>query len=112
MATYLFTYRSAKDYESTDETYGEWMSWFSELGPAVKELGNPIFDRREVGDCRPGTTVLGGYSLIEAESLEEAVGFADRCPALAHRGGVEVGEITFLGAAEADEAPKVGAAAS
>ena len=112
MATYLFTYRSAKDYESTDETYGEWMSWFSELGPAVKELGNPIFDRREVGDCRPETTVLGGYSLIQAESLEEALGFASTCPALAHRGRVEIGEITFLGAGDPDEAPEVEAAAS
>jgi hypothetical protein len=111
MATYLFTYRSAKDYESTDETYGEWMSWFSELGPAVKELGNPIFDRREVGDCRAEATVLGGYSLIGAESLDEAVGLAARCPALAHRGGVEVGEITFLEAVNADEAQEVEAAA-
>jgi hypothetical protein len=112
MATYLFTYRSAKDYGSTDETYGEWMSWFGDLGPAVKELGNPIFDRREVGDCRPETTVLGGYSLIQAESLEEAVGLASRCPALAHRGGVEVGEVTFLGAGDPDEPPEVEAAAS
>ena len=112
MATYLFTYRSAKDYESTDETYGEWMSWFGELGPAVKERGNPIFDRREVGDCRPETTVLGGYSLIQAESLEEAVGFASKCPALPHRGGVEVGEITVLGASDRDEAPKLEATAS
>jgi hypothetical protein len=112
MATYLFTYRSAKDYESTDETYGEWMSWFGELGPAVKELGNPIFDRRELGDCQPETTALGGYSLIEAESLEEAVGLAAGCPALAHRGGVEVGELTFLGAGDPDEAQEVEAAAS
>jgi hypothetical protein len=112
MATYLFTYRSAKDYETTDETYGEWMSWFGELGPAVKELGNPIFDRREVGDCRAETTVLGGYSLIEADCFEEAVGLAIRCPALAHRGGVEVGEITFLGAGDAGEAQRVEAAAS
>jgi hypothetical protein len=112
MRTYLFTYRSAKDYESTDETYGEWMSWFGELGPAVKELGNPIFDRRDIGDCRPETTMLGGYSLIEAEGLEEAVVHAATRPALAHRGGVEVGELTFLGAGDADEAQEVEAAAS
>jgi len=107
MATYLFTYRSAKDYESTDETYGEWMAWFGELGSAVQELGNPIFDRRQVGDCQPETTVLGGYSLIEAESLEEAVSFAGRCPALIHRGGVEVGELTFLATGDADQAAEV-----
>jgi YCII-related domain-containing protein len=112
MATFLFAYRSPKGYEGTDETYGEWMSWFNELGSAVTELGNPIFDRRQVGECRSDVTLLGGYSLISAESLEEAVAFADRCPAVAHGGGVEVGEVTFLGAADPDKAPSAEAAVS
>jgi hypothetical protein len=46
-----------------------------------------------VGNCGPATN-LGGYSLIRAGSLDEAIALAQDCPMLADRGGVEVGELT------------------
>jgi hypothetical protein len=63
----------------------------------VLDVGNPIFSREAVGDCSSAKTVLGGYSIVEADSLEDAVELASRCPGIEHyRGGVEVGEITQL----------------
>jgi hypothetical protein len=42
----------------------------------------------------PSRPNLGGYSLISAESIDEAVELARNCPFLRLGGGVEVGELT------------------
>ena len=39
---------------------------------------------------------VGGYSLIRANSYEEAARIAKGCPALAHNGSVEIREISKL----------------
>jgi hypothetical protein len=38
-------------------------------------MGNPFFTRTTIGDCG-ANTVLGGYSLVTADSLAEAAAFA------------------------------------
>ena len=43
-------------------------------------------------------TELGGYSIVSADDLSAAVAIARSCPALSAGGGVEVGELTRLGA--------------
>jgi hypothetical protein len=96
MSTYLFIYRSQKDYApSSDDALAEWGAFFKGIGSNVADVGNPVFDRRELGNCGD-ETVLGGYSMITADSLDEAVRLTKDCPALKRGGGVEVGEITPL----------------
>ena len=38
--------------------------------------------------------MLGGYSLIDADSLDQAIALAQSCPLVDHGGGVDVGELT------------------
>jgi hypothetical protein len=40
--------------------------------------------------------VLGGYTLITADSLDAAVALAEGHPLITRGGGVEVGELTLL----------------
>lgn len=99
MNTYAFTYRMPDGFERTPEAVVEWSNWFAQLGTHVVDRGNPIFTRTSVGET--ATTALGGYSLVEATSLEEAAELAAGCPVVANGGGVEVGEITVVDVAHA-----------
>ena len=92
MSTYLFTFRAPDGYAPTPDTFSRWASWQVELGARLKDRGNVAFTASTVGDCGPSTR-LGGYSLIRATSLDEAVALAQDCPILPDRGGVEVGEL-------------------
>jgi hypothetical protein len=93
MTSYLFSFRTPADYQPGAIDTAEWEKFFEGIGTGVQDVGNPIFDRRPVGHTG-ADTVLGGYSVIGAESLEEAVRLAGGCPLIEVGGGVEVGEIT------------------
>ena len=97
MANFLLTYRSAKDGRQAGTGHmAAWQAFFDGLGSHLVDAGNPIFTREGLGDCSPETTLLGGYSIIEADDLESAVALARGCPELSSAGGVAVGEITAL----------------
>ena len=97
MSTYLFSYQAPNGYAPSPEAAEVWSAWFEELGEAVEERGNPTFTSESVGISRVETH-LGGYSLIHATSLDEAIEFAKGCPIVGAGGGVDVGEITFVDA--------------
>ena len=65
------------------------------LGGHLADRGNPAFTRTTAGNCGPGT-VLGGYTLITAGTLEEAAALAADHPLIFRGGGVEVAELTLL----------------
>ena len=96
MPSYLFTYRTPHDYVAGEaEMTKAWMAFFDAMGSAVEDIGNPVFSRETTGHTGAGT-VLGGYSMISAGSLEEALALAGGCPLIERGGGVELGEITPL----------------
>ena len=83
------------------ETLTAWGAWFGTLGDQVIDQGLPTHGATAVGECGAGS-VPSGYSVVEAENLEAAVAIAERCPALAEGGGVQVGAAVHLpGAAPA-----------
>ena len=95
MPTYVIANRAPKEYRGSAETMAAWNAWFEQLGANLVDRGNPVFERRTLGNC--GTdTVLGGYTLVSADNLDAAVALAAGCPHLAIGGGVEVGELTIL----------------
>jgi hypothetical protein len=97
MTTFLLVYRAAKnDTRSDPAVMAAWQTFLEALGGSLVDTGNPIFAQSTLGDCNTDTTVLGGYSIIEAADLDAATALADRCPTLTTAGGVEVGEITPL----------------
>jgi hypothetical protein len=98
MAKFLYLYSGgqlAETPEAQEREMQEWVAWFGSLGDAVVDIGNPF---------GPGTTVtngsatdggasqLGGYSIINAESLAEATRNTKGCPVLQSGGSVEVYE--------------------
>jgi hypothetical protein len=49
------------------------------MGSQLRDLGKPVFNRATVGDSADGA-LLGGYSLVTAQSLDDAVTLAKDCP--------------------------------
>ena len=77
MATFVFTYRAPQNYTlGTPDGIAAWSSWFESMGAHLADMGQPVAEATTVGDCgeiRP----LGGYSLITADDLGEAVALAN-----------------------------------
>jgi hypothetical protein len=96
MATFVLAYRTPTNYRpGSADAMATWNAWFENTGANLVDRGNPVFTSRALGNCGANTT-LGGYSLVTADNLEEAVAVAKGCPFLADGGGVEVGEITVV----------------
>jgi hypothetical protein len=100
MSTYVFTFAGGARPQGEQELAGvmsAWQSWFSTLGAAVKQPGDPFGSAVTVsadGIARPGSAGdLGGYSVITADSLDAAAGLAKGCPILEHGGRVEIYEV-------------------
>ena len=98
MAKFLYLYsggQMAETPEAQEEAMQVWTSWFSGLGDSVVDMGNPFAASSTVTAAGAGegaTSKLGGYSIINAESLTEAAKTVDGCPVLQSGGSVEVYE--------------------
>ena len=89
MAKYLLLYAGGSMPETEAEQAAvmtAWTNWFTELGPAVVDPGNPF--NADSKTISPGPTVTdakataSGYSVIEAYSLDQAAKLAENCPVL------------------------------
>ena len=93
---------SASDCRSLPKHLQKWVAWFKELGAKghLKELGHPLEIAGMVvkgsqkvvtdGPYAEAKDVVGGYSLIEAKDLAQAVEISKGCPILEVGGSVEV----------------------
>jgi hypothetical protein len=93
MANFILTFRAPRDTQTGEE--GAWMQWFGELGSAIVDMGSRVGDTSSLG-AAPSDSVVSGFTTIQADSLEAAVVLAKACPAIAHGGGVEVGELIAM----------------
>jgi hypothetical protein len=101
MSDYVLVYSGGKMPETEAEqaaVMGAWTTWLTSLGSAVKDQGNPFSPAAKriatdgaVSDIAPGSGATG-YSIIEADSLDEAVTKSKDCPALSGGGDVSVYE--------------------
>ena len=102
MAKFLYLYSAgqmADTPEAQEEQMQAWTVWFGSLGDSVVDMGNPFGAGTTVtnGGSRDGaTSKLGGYSIINAESLDEAATNAKGCPVLQSGGSVEVYEALVM----------------
>ena len=98
MAKFVYLYSGgqlAETPEAQEESMRVWGAWFGALGDAVVDIGNPFGAGSTVtaeGATTGGASKLGGYSIVEAASLNDAGSKADGCPVLASGGSVEVYE--------------------
>jgi hypothetical protein len=97
MTDYLLLYSGGKMAETEAEqadVMKAWGVWMENLGPALKDGGNPFTQEAKTIDTN-GTVADGpvgspasGYSIIQANSLDEAVTMSKDCPVL--QGGAKI----------------------
>ncbi len=98
MAKFVYLYSGgemAATPEEQEKSMQEWGAWFGTLGAAVTDMGNPFAGSSTVksgGASAGAASALGGYSIVEADSLDAATSQAAGCPVLATGGSVEVYE--------------------
>lgn len=113
MKDFLFLFRAGfanmpeRSPEEMQANMKLWMDWIggiaaqnklvdrgNRLAPAGKvvKAGNVVTD----GPYTELKEIIGGYTLVKAESLEEATGLASGCPVLLIGGTVEVREINQM----------------
>lgn len=101
MSKYLFVYQGGSHPESDDEiaeVMDAWGNWFGSMGSAVVDGGNPVGKSSTVHSDGTvsndgGPNPAGGYSLIEASDLDDAIAKAKKCPILAAGGSIELAEV-------------------
>ena len=97
MAKYLLAFKGGHMPESPEaqaQVMKAWEGWFTSIGAAVADPGNPSSNSRTIaanGAVGPqGVASLSGYTILSADSLDAAVGLAKSCPVLAGGSSIEV----------------------
>jgi len=99
MAQYLLLYRGGSMPETEAEqarVVEAWTAWFTELGGAVKDPGNPFTPASmhisADGAVSAGSSDASGYTILEADSLDAAVALSKGCPVLQGGAAIDVHE--------------------
>src|SRR5215467_773278 len=101
--TYLFRGRKTSGSpEEMQQHFEKWVVWFKELGAAgrLKDRGHPLQSTGKVvsgsqkvvkdGPYAEAKDVVGGYIIVEADDIDQAVELSKCCPILEAGGSVEV----------------------
>ena len=102
MAKFLLLYTGGSGMPQTEAEQkaiiDDWTAWYTGLGGAVVDPGNPtspvaksIDSNGKVSDGPVGTMVTG-YTIIKADSLDAAAALAKGCPVLKSNGQISVFE--------------------
>ncbi len=105
MTNYVFTYHGGsgmpESKEEQDQIMAAWGAWMGELGDKLTDGGNPFSMHKTVAadgavsDGGPAAE-LGGYSIVTAESFDDAVAMAKGCPVLSAGGSVQISETVAM----------------
>jgi hypothetical protein len=105
MSEYLYLYRGGEQPSSPklmQEQMERWGAWLKDLGEKghLKSPGQPLEGTGKVvkgsnktvtdGPFAEAKDVVGGYSIVEAKSIDQATELARGCPVFLHGGSVEV----------------------
>jgi hypothetical protein len=104
MSKYLLLYTGGAGMMETEEArnaeLARWGEWYGKLGPAVVDGGNPFAPaaKRVMANGRVTDGAAGematGYTIVSADSLDQAAQMAQGCPVL-HAGGTVTVYETF-----------------
>ena len=107
--TYLFRGReTSASPEQMQKTMEKWVAWFKELGATghIKDPGHPLEHTGKVvkgkqkivndGPYAESKDVVGGFIVIEAKDIDQAVELSKGCPILEVGGSVEVRPVQKL----------------
>lgn len=100
MPQYVITYLGGNQPSSPEEgkkQMSKYMEWIASLGEHAVSPMNPFKNTNTVspdGSVKTGSsTKMSGYTIINANSIEEAVSVAKACPFLEIGGSLEVSEL-------------------
>lgn len=104
MGKYVLAYRGGgmgATPEEQEQAMNQWMTWFGGLGEAIVDAGSPFGPAATIASNGTvhdgGSSTLSGYSIITADSLEDACNKAKGCPVLSSGGDLEVYESLPIG---------------
>jgi hypothetical protein len=105
MSEFVYLYRGGEEGGSPErmqQMMQKWMTWLKDLGQKghIKDQGQPLERTGKLvkgkqkavtdGPFAEAKDVIGGYTLIEARDLEQAVELSKGCPIFEVEGAVEV----------------------
>ena len=106
MVKFLFVYRMKSDSgnvspEETQQTHEKWRTWITQAleqgwminaGDALQKEGRVVNAKKVVldGPFIEAKEVVGGFSIVEADTLDAAAELAKGCPVFLRGGSVEV----------------------
>lgn len=100
MPEYFITYLGGDTPSSPEESkqnMSKYRAWLSSLGHSAVSPANPLKNTSTVnsdGSVTAGsTTLMSGFTIIEADSMEAALSIAKGCPFLDVGGSLEVSEL-------------------
>jgi hypothetical protein len=121
---YLFLFRGTDwskrlSPEDMQNVASQWMAWFKRLSEQGKVIGgSPLDTEGRVVSGKNGRTIsdgpfaeskeaVGGYFLLQVDTMEEAVAIAQQCPGLPHGARVEVRHIIGQCTLSGEPVPKI-----
>ncbi len=100
MTKYVFIYHAPMtpadatppDPAQMEAVMGEWNAWAGRVGEGMVDFGTPLAGgvRVTADGTAPSGREVAGYSIIEAENLDAALGLAQGHPHLNMPGGCEI----------------------
>ena len=103
MAQYAIVYIGGNQPSTSEEGkqhFAKYKEWLTSLGGSAVSPMNPLKNTSTVnpdGTVTVGSkTTMAGYTIIEAESMDEALEIAKACPFLDIDGSLEVSELVQM----------------
>ena len=95
---YLLLYHGGRMPDTQEEqarVMQQWTEWFGVLGDRLVDGGNPVSQTKRIavgGSVSDEVNGPTGYSIINADSLDQAVELAKGCPVLQGGASIDVAE--------------------
>ena len=103
MAKYMLVYLGGDHPTNPEEGkkhFEEYRNWLMSLGDSVVSAANPLKDTHVIhpdGKTEEGSTsAMSGFSILEADNIEEAVKMSQSCPFQKIGGTLEVSELVQM----------------
>lgn len=104
MPEFMFAYHGGAMPDTPEEgakAMAAWDAWYKEIGPRVVHPGNPVGMSKTVTaqgiEDNGGANPLSGFTIVKADTIEEACKMASGCPMVADGSGTaEVAQIVEM----------------
>ena len=103
MSQFLIVYLGGNKPSNPEEgkkNFEKYMSWLNSLGSSAVSPANPLKNTNTVNPdgtiTTSGKSTMSGFTIIKADSMEEALAVAKACPFLEVGGSLEVSELVQM----------------